>query len=95
MITRFVIRRKSDGAFLSTRPSQGKRTWKKHINDAAMFSRRGDTTLAMYHIPEVKSFMAAGGYKWLTPRVKCWTEFPVEVMEFNVLLIDANKGYIG
>lgn len=95
MLTRFAIRNKATGEWWSPRPANGRRKWAKHVNDADLWKRRGDVSLAMHYIPEVKEYMKKNSMRHLSQWRVEQPAFPVEVVTFNVLLIDANKGFIG
>lgn len=90
MKNKFAIRLKKTGEFLSTRGSYSRSFG--HIDNAQLWSNIGHAKLALYHIPEVKKWMQDTKYSWANPNAK---DFPVEIVEFNVILIDAKKGYIG
>jgi len=90
MKNKFAIRLKKTDKFLSTRGSHGRHFG--HIDDAQLWTKSGHATLALYHIPAVKEWMLAN--KRHSPYVQD-KNFPVEIVEFNVVLIDAKKGYIG
>ena len=90
MKNKFAIRLKATGEFLSVKMGQGRQFG--HIDDAQLWNKIGSAKLAVYHIPAVKEWMKKA--KMNSPYYKHST-FPIEIVEFNVVLIDAKKGYIG
>lgn len=95
---KFAIRNKATGKFLGAKPSGGgPRQW-GHVNDAQLWKTSGVISNVLPHIKEVQDYMAKTkrNYLYQSDRVNSRTnDMPVEIVEFDVILIDSTKGYIG
>lgn len=91
---RYIIRNKATGELLGYRPSYGKRQWTKNIDKAAQFRRRCDVGNALNYLPEVKDWLKAVGRRHVPSVSLIPDSFPVEVIEFTVVLIERSRGYI-
>ena len=95
MFKRYAIRMKSTGEFLSPKTSRRNREWCKNASRADLWSGKSGVVGAARHIPEVQKWMTETKRNYLG--FECFANYPncpIEIMEFNVLLIDASKGYI-
>jgi hypothetical protein len=91
---RYIIRNKATGEMLGYRPSYGKRQWTKNMDKVAQFRRRCDVGNALNYLPEVKQWLSDNQRRHVPHSSWIPASFPVEVMEFTVVLIERSKGYI-
>lgn len=92
MKNKFAIRLKKTGEFLSTRSSVRSRSF-GHVDDAHLWNSIGHAKLALYHVKEVQEWMKKNKRHHISNYMM--QDMPVEIVEFNVILIDSKKGYIG
>lgn len=95
---KYAIRKKATREFLGLKRFSGvPRAW-GHIDDAQLYNSSGVISNVLYHIPEVREYMKKSNrsYLYRSDRINSRTnDLPVEIVEFDVILIDAKKGYIG
>lgn len=98
MIKFYVIRERKTGKFLGGSSYSGRR-FVDNLKDAKFWTRSSSASLACNAAPGVLQFFRNKNYQWNGNQAAWWSrrdpDFPIEVVEFNALLVDAKKGYIG
>lgn len=79
---RYAVRERASGKYLSPAPSYGKRTWVS-LPHAALWRNRSGLSNAMRHLT---------GKSFSINRSSWDKEYPYEVVEFNMFLIDEKIG---
>ena len=97
MITRYAIRKTATGEFWGrARQWPQPRKWENHIDKANLWHRRGDLSNALNYVPEIVAYVKEQNLPYFPSylRDEILKTLGLEIMEFNVLLIDAKKGYL-
>ena len=89
---RYAIRNKATGKYLSTKPAWRPRRW-VNLKDAALWVHRGHATLAARNSPSVQDELKS---LQMDPKFRAYmasvANYPVELVEFDMFLIDSKVG---